>query len=410
MIVHRAAAVLPIAGPPLRDAWVTIADGRIAACGSGQSPPADAAPAPFAGAPFAILPALVNAHTHLELSYLRGEVPAGGEFVGWIRTLVSRRRGLTGDPSAVVRAARDGIREAHASGTGLVGDVCNTLVVVPLLAEERLAARVFFELFGLNAEPESLVGGAREQIDAAGSPDPDIRISLAPHAPYTVMPSLFAAIVRDGAGRASHLSSLHLAESRAEVEFLLDGGGPMRALLEELGTWNPRWAAPACGPLEYAARLGLLDPRVLIVHGVQLTDDELGRVRDAGATVVTCPRSNRWTGAGLPPIGRFYASGARIALGTDSLASVEDLNLFMEMAAVRGLAPAVAAARILESATKTGADALGFGAEMGTIEPGKRARLIAVRVPAGVADVEEYLLTGIEPADIRWLESGDPAR
>ena len=118
---------------------------------------------------------------------------------------------------------------------------------------------------------------------------------------------------------------------------------------------------------------------------------------------MTCPRSNMWTGAGTPPIERFYASGVRVAIGTDSLASVVDLNLFAELAAVRRLAPGVPAARILESATLQGADALGFAADYGSIEPGKRADLIAVRIPRGLEDVEEYLLRGIEPDAIQWL-------
>jgi len=118
---------------------------------------------------------------------------------------------------------------------------------------------------------------------------------------------------------------------------------------------------------------------------------------------VTCPRSNRWTGAGTPPIARFYASGVRVALGTDSLASVADLNLFDEMAAVREIAPDVPAGRILRSATLDGAEALGFEGEFGAITPGARAALITVRIPSGVKDVEEYLVSGIQPSDIGWL-------
>jgi 5-methylthioadenosine/S-adenosylhomocysteine deaminase len=138
---------------------------------------------------------------------------------------------------------------------------------------------------------------------------------------------------------------------------------------------------------------------------VQFDDEDLKRLRDAGATLVTCPRSNRHVGAGDPPVERFYASGVRVAVGTDSLASVEDLNVFAELAAMRRLAPSVSARRILESATRHGAAALGFGEELGTIEPGRRARLLAVRVPAGVADVEEYLLGGVQPDDIGWLNA-----
>ena len=98
-----------------------------------------------------------------------------------------------------------------------------------------------------------------------------------------------------------------------------------------------------------------------------------------------------------------------VAFGTDSLASVEDLNLFSEIAAARRVAPGVSAARLLESATATGARALGFGAGYGTIEPGKQAALIAVRVPDGVSDVEEYLVSGIDPRAVGWVDTGAPA-
>jgi cytosine/adenosine deaminase-related metal-dependent hydrolase len=158
--------------------------------------------------------------------------------------------------------------------------------------------------------------------------------------------------------------------------------------------------------VEYLDRLGMLDERLLAVHGVHLTDAELDRLAAVGATVVACPRSNEWTGAGTPPIDRFYRSGVRVALGTDSLASVETLNLFDELAKVRTIAPTIAAATLLGSATRNGAEALGFGGELGTISVGKRAELIAVRVPMNVVDVEEYLVSGIQPRDVLWL---DPA-
>ena len=115
-----------------------------------------------------------------------------------------------------------------------------------------------------------------------------------------------------------------------------------------------------------------------------MTTADLARLAARGATLVTCPRSNGQTGAGAPPIERFYASGVRVAIGTDSLASVADLNVFAELATMRALAPdgaGRAAAR--ERDAGRAPRALGFDADYGTIEPGKRARLIAVRVPAG---------------------------
>ena len=210
------------------------------------------------------------------------------------------------------------------------------------------------------------------------------------------------AIARRNAARPL---SVHLGESAQELQFLREGTGEWRTLLERLGVWNPAWTPPCCGPVEYLDRLGMVNARLLAVHGVQFDDGELGRLKAADATVVTCPRSNEWTGAGEPPIERFYASGVRVAIGTDSLASVDDLNMFHELAAVRRLAPSIPAATLLASATLSGAQALGFASELGSIAPGKRAQLFAVRVPEATTDVEEYLVNGIEPPDIHWLDS-----
>jgi cytosine/adenosine deaminase-related metal-dependent hydrolase len=401
LIVHHADWVLPISGPPVRNGWVAIENHRIAGCGAGAAPEGT----PVEHDRVAILPALVNAHTHIELSWMRDRVPPSDRFDSWIRALVALRRRHP-NPATLfpLDAAREAIREARASGTCLFGDISNTLETVPLFAEIGSSAQVFHELIGFNAgDPDDLVRRARERLMRAENAGGDVRTSLAPHAPYTVSPALFRSI-RDHLDAApDRLSSVHLGESPEEIEFLRSGSGPIRTALEALGAWNPEWAPPASGPVEYLARLGFLQPRVLIVHGVQLTDDEIRRVSEAKATIVTCPRSNRWTGAGTPPISRFYALGVRVAVGTDSLASVEDLNLFAEMATVRRLAPDVAAPRILESATRVGAEALGFGEELGTIAPGKRADLIAVRIPGDVQDVEEYLLTGISPADVGWV-------
>jgi aminodeoxyfutalosine deaminase len=212
-----------------------------------------------------------------------------------------------------------------------------------------------------------------------------------------VSPGLLHAIGALGRGPMA----IHLGESAEEVRFLEGGTGPFRALLERLGAWDPAWQVPGCGPVEYLARAGLLNPRLVAVHGVQLSDDELARLAAAGATLVTCPRSNFWTGAGAPPLQRFYDSGVRVAVGTDSLASVDDLNVFSELAALRALAPDVPAGRLLESATLAGARALGFEADLGSIAPGKRADLIAVPVPRGIVDVEEYLVSGA--VTVQWL-------
>jgi cytosine/adenosine deaminase-related metal-dependent hydrolase len=135
-----------------------------------------------------------------------------------------------------------------------------------------------------------------------------------------------------------------------------------------------------------------------------LSFDELRRLAELGVTLVTCPRGNMATGAGAPPIQRFYESGVAVAMGTDSLASVDDLNMFNELPWMRRFAPSVPPAKLLASATRVGADALGMGADYGAIEPGRRARLLAIDIPAGEKDVEEYLVRGVMPEQIRWIE------
>jgi cytosine/adenosine deaminase-related metal-dependent hydrolase len=149
--------------------------------------------------------------------------------------------------------------------------------------------------------------------------------------------------------------------------------------------------------------MGFLDDRVLVVHGVQFGEDELKRLVAIGSTLVTCPRGNVRTGAGEPPIEEFFESGVRVAVGTDSLASVPDLNLFAELAEMRRLAPAVPARALLESATIQGARALGFEAEYGTVDAGKRDALVAVALDGYVPHVEEYLVSGIDAGKISWI-------
>jgi cytosine/adenosine deaminase-related metal-dependent hydrolase len=392
----RADWILPIAGPPIQDGSITIEDGRIAAVEMASAGAVDLGRV-------AVLPSLVNAHTHLELSYLRGRIPRASCFTEWVKPLLAARR-TPPAPGLVASEAAAAIDEARASGTGLFGDVSNSLAAVPALRAARAPARVFLELLGFNvADPGALAAAARARVDAAArEPDSDaLRFCLSPHAPYSVSPTLFDAVRRDASSHGD-ITTVHLAESAEEVQLLADGTGPWRSLLETLGVWTDSWRPPAASPVAYLQQSGFLDARTLAVHGVQCTRDDVARLRDVGATVVSCPRSNAYVGAGVPPIAAFHAAGVPVAFGTDSLASVDDLNLFSELAEARRLA-SVPARHLLESATLIGARALGFDKDYGTIEPGKRAALISVQLPEHVRDVEEYLVSGIQPADVAWV-------
>jgi aminodeoxyfutalosine deaminase len=400
MPAYTAEWALPMTGEPMHRASISIENGRIAGVGD----PVAAGAADLGR--MAIMPALVNAHTHLELSYLRGRVPQTEQFLDWIRTIMGARRQYpdAADPR-IVDAARAAIAEAHASGTGLLGDVSNTLVTAPLLRDASMPAQIFYELLRFNAsDAEAITREARAKADAAADPRSDLRVSLAPHAPYSVSPALFAAIRADLDAHFGQVTSVHLGESPEEVEFIRRGSGPWRVLLEELGVWTDAWEAPGMSPVAYLEQIGFLDSRVLAVHGVQFDGDDLGRLRARDMTIVSCPRSNQYVGVGAPPLEAFYAMNVNVAFGTDSLASAPDLNMFAELAEARRLAPRVPARTLLESATRRGAVALGFD-DIGILEVGKRAQIIAVPIPSEVSDVEEYLVSGIEPSGIRWLET-----
>jgi cytosine/adenosine deaminase-related metal-dependent hydrolase len=392
--------ILPVSGPPIRDGFVTLEHDRIVSVGAGA--PADAEPR----GRVAILPALVNAHTHLELSYLHERVPPSSSFSEWVMALMAIRRNYA-DPGApsIIEAARGAIVHARAAGTGLFGDISNTLVTVPLLRQAGMPAQVFYELIGFShPDPGARVREARVAADALRIEESDVRISLAAHAPYSVSPGLFNAIRDDVASHAHPVTSVHLGESAAEVELLQRGSGPTRVMLERLGAWTNGWHVPGVSPVAYLDGLGFLGAHSLVVHGVQFTTEDLGRLRAVGSPLVSCPRSNIHVGVGSPPLESFYAAGVPVAFGTDSLASVGDLSMFNELAEARRIAPAVPARDLLRSATLTGAAALRYDHEFGSIEVGKRASLIAVRVPPQVVDVEEYLVGGVEPEAISWLD------
>jgi cytosine/adenosine deaminase-related metal-dependent hydrolase len=274
------------------------------------------------------------------------------------------------------------------------------------LRQHHVHGVIFHELLGFKERDGALVQSTRQMRHAAVTAG--ARVSLAPHAPYSTSLELFGAIRSEVNESACPIMSVHLGESPEEVEFLEQGTGAWRGMLEIIGAWRDDWQVPACDPVTYLDRHAVIDAKTLVVHGVQFDDRALARLAEIGATLVTCPRSNQWVGVGYPPIARFYKSGVQVAVGTDSLASVDDLNLFSELKTMRWLAPDVPASKILESATLAGARALGLGDELGSLTPGKGAEMIAVELPSRVDDVEEYLLGGIVPSQLRPLNRLNP--
>ena len=281
------------------------------------------------------------------------------------------------------------------------------------LARSPLAGVVFYELIGFKpADPTGVVdaGARRDRRDLPPTERVRAQRSRA-HAPYSVAPLCSARSGTPSTTMPFVPCSVHLAESRRRSRVLTTGGGPWQDAARGHRRRGTRLeAARASARWSISTTRVSRRPRARRPRRADVDRGSRARSRSAGATLVTCPRSNGHTGAGAPPIEDFYASGVRVAVGTDSLASTPDLNVFAELATMRALAPAVPAASLLESATLQGARALGFDADYGTIEPGKRARLLAVDVPPGASDVEEYLVSGIQPDQIRWIEALEQCR
>ena len=412
--------MVPVAAPVLRDGWIDVdpARGEIVGLGDARTGSLDAVAAVVDLPGAVVLPGLVNAHTHLELSHLAGAVPPADDFVQWVRTMLSVRARTAPSMSGVSSAIGSAIATMEATGTAAVGDIGNTDAAIGPLAGSSLCGVHFREALGFRqADAARIAGEARlGAMVAQGRLMQEgcarVTASVAPHAPYSTSAPLIQELATgrpttwlfSSEQSACPVSSIHLAESPEELEFLATGRGPFRDLLTDLGSWDPEWRAPGIGPVAYLQQLGALRRELLVVHGTQLMPSELRTLADAGATLVLCARSNRWVGAGVPPVAAALASGVQVAIGTDSLASVEDLNLFAELAHLRSAAPQAPAADLLRAATLGGARALGCP-RLGVLSPGASSRAVVRVPPPEVADVEEWLVTGAaDTSDLRWLD------
>ena len=308
-----------------------------------------------------LLPGLVNAHTHLELSGLAGLMPPQGDFVGWLENMVSlrpaqlRQNGPEATLEAVEYLAQD--------GTALVGDVTNTGKAAEALASAGVSAVSFYEALGAaKAEPPEARAVWQGAVLAAAA--------VAAHAPYSIPTSRLAAL-KTKAGALPF--AIHLAESRAEVEFVAGVGDEGRRLEEFLilrGLRREDLQLTANTPLGQLVAAGALDHNTLVVHGVQLTPGEVDQVAAAGASLCVCPRSNLGLTDRLAPVEELLAAGVNVALGTDSLASTPDLSLWAEMAALMAAKPELEPEAVLTMATLGGAQALGQVGRFGVLHPG----------------------------------------
>ena len=330
-----------------------------------------------------LMPGLVNLHTHLELPPLLNAVRAPA-FPDWVLNLVRAKKDLTADDYA--SAAAQNIKALIRSGTTTVGEICTHGLSPGLLKRSGLRAVIYHEIISMGPSSPSYlwtkaITPRRDLLHISRPLSGLVQAGISPHAPYTVSK---AVLIRTGEiSRKKHLRlAMHVAESREEIRLLQGKKSGFEKLYRAAG-WDPAWAPSADSSIQYLHGLGLLSGNFLAVHAVHATDSDIPLLRKTRASVAHCPRSNRETRAGKMSLRKFLDAGIIVGLGTDSLASSPSLNMWDEMRyAYRAhRRDGVSALTVFTLATAGGAAALGMGKETGSLGPGRRADVIAVRLP-----------------------------
>jgi cytosine/adenosine deaminase-related metal-dependent hydrolase len=394
-VVYSASRLVAGAGAIFSPGAVAVADGNVLLAG----PKGDvlrAAPEGFLRMEFpgaAILPGLVNAHTHLQIPRFTGDavgpLPIPPSFVDWILRVIAWKRGA--EPASFASNFAAAAAEALSYGTTTVGEIAG-----PDLSSyvgSPLRARVFAEGIGfaphVAAEVLALVGAAIDRLEKISDENPLVQAGVSPHTLYTVGEGLLRSLAELAAVKGLP-ACLHLAESSQEVGFLTDGGGEISSRLYPAVGKDVSWfrglgrTIPA-----YLAETGLLREGVLLVHTVHLARPEIDALRAGGARFVLCPRSNAAHGNGSPDVTHFVDAKIPFALGTDSLGSVPDLSPWEEMRAARSLykggkKDVVLCRELFRAATEHGAAALGLPG--GILAPGEPADFAIVDDPGGDGD------------------------
>jgi len=372
LIRFRARSVLPISTPPIDDGWIAIENGRISATGGG--PVADGVPEVDLGS-VALLPGLVNAHTHLELTGFDDRVD-DPEFAAWIRHLIALKRERT--PADMLAAARQGVRDCWAAGVTTVADTGDSGAVIQALAELGASGIAYHEVFGPHPESaEEQFTAFRERLtELSAFTGPRVFLGVSPHAPYSVSGPLYTSVAR--LARDHHFPvAVHLAESPAEVMLLRDGSGEFGKAWALRGIPLPGGSGT---PVEWLDRNGVLGPNTLCIHMVQATPGDLRIVRERGCAVAHCPRSNRRHGHGVAPLRDMLAQGLRVGVGTDSVASTSPLDLLAEARLARQIG-GLTCVQALELCTIGAARAIGLEREVGSIASGKWADFAVLSIP-----------------------------
>ena len=356
-------------------------------------PARDADPPAAAGL---LVPGLVNAHLHLELSWAHQRVPGGEGLVPWVAALRSLQGPSDADADTVATAAAQALYD---SGTALVSDVSNRGHTAGMLAAAGLAGVVQHELLGMHQAVHAARLAQAEAADVSWTGPVATRPS--PHATYSTPGPLIRAASRPLGGVPA---SIHVGEDPGEATFTTVGEGPFADLLDRLGLdWS--WFAPAGDtPVQWLASLGVLGPDLLLVHGVHVTAADVAAMAQAGGWLCLCPRSNLHIGGQLPVVAQLREGGVGLCLGTDSLGSSPDLDVLGEVACLIDAFPEVPPVAWLHAATAEGAAALGTaGQGYGKIAVGTAPGLLLLE---GVDNAEAL----VEVPPRRWVVPPNPTQ
>jgi cytosine/adenosine deaminase-related metal-dependent hydrolase len=374
---YHARWVLPITQPPIENGTVVESDGKITYVGPRQSAPSGD---DYELGESILLPGLVNTHTHLELTAMRGFLE-DGRFTEWIDKLRQSRNAVLND-EMLLDSARFGIVEGLEAGITTYADTCSSGVVIRALREQGVRGIMYQETFG--PDPSHAAEAMRELEARINKLQPEqtdlVALGVSPHAPYTVSDRLYEAAARFAHSRRLPMA-MHIAESAAEYEIVAGGTG------EFAERWRRRGIAVskrARSPIDLLDRLGALERGPLLIHCVRVDAADIQIMARHRCSVAHCPASNAKFGHGIAPLLPIAGAGIRVGIGSDSVASNNRMDILDEARlavlihrAATERHDAFGAHQALELATIGGARALNLDSRVGSLEVGKDADLAA---------------------------------